>query len=155
MAAKTKPRRDIYQDITNKIVAQLEDGIRPWLKPWNAEHAAGRITRPLRHNGEDYHGINILVLWDSALQQGFNCPLWLTYRQALELGGHVRKGEKSTPVVYASSFRKTSVLVLADWVRFNPKRAQCRLSMISPPTPPMRRNILRQWSKRAPIAVMR
>ena len=107
MNANSKPRRDIYQDITNKIVEQLSQGIRPWLKPWNAEHAAGRITRPLRHNGEPYHGINILMLWASAEEQGFLSPYWLTFKQAKSLGGSVKKGEKGTPVVFASSFEKT------------------------------------------------
>ena len=107
MATNTKPQRDIYQEITGKIVAQLESGIRPWLKPWNAEHAAGRITRPLRHNGERYNGINILMLWAAAEEQGFESPYWLTFKQAQSLGGHVRKGEKGSPVVYASTFDKT------------------------------------------------
>ena len=49
-------RTDIYQHITDHIVADLEQGVRPWLKPWNAEHAAGRITRPLRANGIPYQG---------------------------------------------------------------------------------------------------
>ena len=44
-------KTDLYARITNRIVAELEAGTRPWLKPWNAEHAAGRVTRPLRHNG--------------------------------------------------------------------------------------------------------
>lgn len=100
-------RVDVHTRVTNRIIEQLEQGIRPWLRPWNAEHAAGRITRPLRHNGVPYSGINVLMLWDSAEVQGFNCPLWLTYRQASELGGHVRKGEASSPVVYYSSFKKT------------------------------------------------
>jgi len=107
MATSTKQRRDIYQDITDKITQQLSQGIRPWLKPWNAEHAAGRITRPLRHNGEPYHGINILMLWASAEEQGFISPYWLTFKQAKSLGGHVKKGEKGSPVVYASTFEKT------------------------------------------------
>lgn len=47
-------RPDVYSKITNKIIADLEQGVRPWLRPWNAEHAAGRITRPLRHNGIPY-----------------------------------------------------------------------------------------------------
>ncbi|MFK7735159.1 MAG: ArdC family protein [Pirellulaceae bacterium] len=106
-AKKRSNRSDIYQTVTDTILKQLEDGVRPWLKPWNAEHAAGRITRPLRHNGEAYHGINILMLWASAEQQGFAAPLWLTFKQAQELGGHVKKGEKGSPVVYASTFRKS------------------------------------------------
>ena len=67
--------------------------------PWNAEHAAGRITRPLRHNGQPYTGINILSLWSSASVQGFAAPIWMTYRQAVELDAHVRRGEKGSPVV--------------------------------------------------------
>jgi antirestriction protein ArdC len=51
MTDKTAPRQDIYSRVTAQIVADLEQGVRPWIKPWNAEHAAGRITRPLRHNG--------------------------------------------------------------------------------------------------------
>lgn len=73
---------------------------------WNAEHAAGRITRPLRHNGEKYHGINIIVLWMVAETQGFNCPFWLTFQQAKQLGGFVKKGEHGSPVVYASTYKK-------------------------------------------------
>jgi N-terminal domain of anti-restriction factor ArdC len=76
-------KQDIYTRITAKIVAALEGGVRPWVKPWNAEHAAGRITRPLRHNGQPYTGINILSLWASASVQGFAAPIWMTYRQAV------------------------------------------------------------------------
>lgn len=98
---------DVYTRVTNRIIEQLKQGTKPWLKPWNAEHAAGRITRPLRANGQAYRGINTLMLWDAAEQRGFCCPIWLTFLQAKELGGHVRKGETSSPVVYASTFRKT------------------------------------------------
>jgi antirestriction protein ArdC len=99
-------RADIYARVTDSIVAQLEQGVRPWHKPWNAAHAAGRITRPLRCNGKPYAGINILMLWASAEERGFECPLWLTYQQAKELGGHVKKGETGSPVVYANTFKK-------------------------------------------------
>jgi antirestriction protein ArdC len=99
--------QDIYARITAKIVAALEDGVRPWVRPWNAEHAAGRITRPLRHNGQPYAGINVLSLWASATVQGFTAPIWMTYRQAVELDAHVRKGEKGSPVVYANSITRS------------------------------------------------
>lgn len=56
-------KSNVYGRITSRIVAQLEQGVRPWLKPWNAEHAAGRITRPLRFNGQPYQGINVLMPW--------------------------------------------------------------------------------------------
>ncbi len=107
MKASNENRQDIYTRITASIVAELEKGARPWVKPWNAEHAAGRITRPLRHNGQPYSGINVLSLWASASVQGFTAPIWMTFRQAMELGGHVRKGEKGSPVVYANAMTKT------------------------------------------------
>ena len=87
-------KTDLYQKVTDGIVASLEQGVRPWMKPWNAEHAAGRITRPLRANGIAYQGINVLVLWGEAMPKGYSAPIWMTFRQALELNAHVRKGEQ-------------------------------------------------------------
>lgn len=98
---------DLYTRITNRIIAQLESGTIPWQQPWNAEHAAGRITRPLRHNGTPYRGINVLNLWCEAEERGYSNPFWMTYKQAHELGGQVRKGEKSALIVFASTFSKT------------------------------------------------
>ena len=100
-------RQDIYARITGKIVAALEQGVRPWIRPWNADSAEGRITRPLRHNGVPYSGINILMLWASAVEQGFGSPLWMTFKQALELNAHVRKGEHGSLAVYANSVTRT------------------------------------------------
>jgi len=100
-------KTDLYARITNRIVAELEAGTRPWLKPWNSEHAAGRVTRPLRHNGTPYRGINVLMLWVEACARGFACPIWMTYRQAHELGGQVRKGERGSLVVFADRFTRT------------------------------------------------
>ncbi|MBY0589132.1 ssDNA-binding domain-containing protein, partial [bacterium] len=102
----TTTRSDIYTRVTSRIVEELEKGVRPWMKPWNAEHAAGRITRPLRHNGQAYRGINVIQLWMTAETVGYISPFWLTFQQARELGGHVKKGEHGTPVVYASTFKK-------------------------------------------------
>ena len=100
-------KQDIYQRITDRIIADLEQGVRPWLKPWNAEHAAGRITRPLRSNGIPYQGINVIMLWSEAFTRGFAAPIWMTFRQAKELGANVRKGEKGSLVVYANTITKT------------------------------------------------
>lgn len=100
-------KADIYERITAAIVAELEKGVRPWMKPWSAEHAAGRITRPLRHNGTPYNGINVVMLWTAAVAQGFAAPIWMTFRQAQELGAHVRKGEKGNLVVFASRITRT------------------------------------------------
>jgi antirestriction protein ArdC len=100
-------KTDIYDRITGAIVAELEKGVRPWLKPWNAEHAAGRITRPLRHNGLPYQGINVVMLWSAAVAGGYAAPIWMTFKQAQELKAHVRKGEKGNLVVYASTVTRT------------------------------------------------
>lgn len=94
-------KKDIYQKITDQIVSELEKGVRPWHQPWNAEHAAGRITRPLRANGVAYQGINVLMLWSAAIERGYAAPIWMTYKQAHELKAHVRKGEQGSLVVYA------------------------------------------------------
>ncbi len=94
-------RTDVYQKVTDQIVAALEQGVRPWHQPWKAEHSAGRITRPLRGNGIPYQGINVLMLWSAATLNGYAAPVWMTFKQAKELGAHVRKGEEGSLVVYA------------------------------------------------------
>lgn len=100
-------KQDIYERITNQIVAELEKGVRPWMKPWNADHAAGRITRPLRANGVPYQGINVVTLWCEAAAKGYAAPIWMTFKQAHELGAHVRKGEHGSIVVFASALQRT------------------------------------------------
>jgi antirestriction protein ArdC len=100
-------RTDVYERITNRIVSDLERGVRTWLTPWSVEHAAGRPTRPLRANGVPYQGINVIELWSSAVIHGFAAPIWMTFKQAQELGGHVRKGEHGSQVVYVSKITRT------------------------------------------------
>ncbi len=104
-AAASRP--DVYTRVTEKIVKDLENGVRPWLKPWNPANTEGRIVRPLRANGTPYRGVNVLSLWLDATEKGFSSPYWLTFRQAKELGGFVKKGEHGSLVVYADSFTKT------------------------------------------------
>lgn len=96
--------KDVYQEITNKIVAALENGVNPWRCSWNNE---GDVSRPLRHNGQPYSGINVLSLWLEAMDKGYTSPFWMTYKQAIELGGYVRKGEKGTHVCYANVIERT------------------------------------------------
>jgi hypothetical protein len=100
-------RPDLYSRVTAQIVEDLQRGVRPWTKPWSAEHLAGRITRPLRHSGQPYSGINVVLLWADAVAKGFSAPIWMTFRQALELGAHVRKGEHGSTVVYANRLKRT------------------------------------------------
>ena len=99
---KTAPRSDIYERVTSRIVEQLEQGVRPWTKPWSTGQAAGRVAVPLRANGKPYRGVNVLILWMEAMANAYAASLWMTYRQATELGGQVRKGEKGTMVVFSA-----------------------------------------------------
>ena len=101
-------KQDVYTRVTDTLLAALEAGTRPWMQPWNAEHAAGKINRPLRHNGQPYAGINVLMLWMEATAKGYTAPIWMTYNQAKELGAQVKKGEHGSLVVYANTFTKTA-----------------------------------------------
>jgi antirestriction protein ArdC len=94
-------KTDIYRKITDIILDQLEQGVRPWQKPWDAAHMEGRIARPLRFNGIPYNGINVLILWIEALDSGYTSPYWMTYRQAVLLNAHVRKGDRGISIVYS------------------------------------------------------
>ncbi|PWI49845.1 antirestriction protein [Rhizobium phaseoli] len=100
-------RPDVYTRITDIMVAQMEQGVRPWVQPWSAIRLAGNVSRPHRFNGEPYSGINVLLLWSEATSRGFAASTWMTFRQALELGGNVRKGETGSMVVYANRIKKT------------------------------------------------
>lgn len=100
------PRSDLYTRVTERVISDLEQGVRPWLKPWKGSSAEGRIMLPLRHNGTLYRGINILLLWDENIANGYASPMWMTFKQALDLKGHVRKGEHGSMVVYADRFTK-------------------------------------------------
>lgn len=106
MKTVTNPQ-DVYARVTDKIVADLEKGVRPWLKPWSAGNTEGRITLPLRHNGVPYRGINVLLLWGEAMANGYSSNRWMAFKQATELGAHVRKGEHGSLVVYANTVTKT------------------------------------------------
>lgn len=102
-------RADVYARVTDRIVEDLSRGVRPWAKPWTAPagQERARITLPLRGNGTPYRGINVLLLWGAALERGFSAPMWMTYRQAQELGGQVRKGESGSLVVFANRVTRT------------------------------------------------
>ena len=100
-------KQDVYTRVTDTLLAALEQGTRPWMQPWNAAHAAGPVSRPLRHNGKPYQGVNVLMLWLAAMEKGYTAPIWMTYNQAKELGAHVKKDERGSLVVYANTFKKT------------------------------------------------
>jgi antirestriction protein ArdC len=106
-AAASATAPDAYTRITNRILADLEQGVRPWCKPWGGDQLGARITRPRRANGKPYSGINTLILWLEAVEKGHRSPTWMTYRQAQELGGQVRRGERGSQVVYMGETTKT------------------------------------------------
>ena len=105
--ANTTPRSDVYERVTARIVAELEQGTRPWLKPWSAPTDDRMPLLPLRANGTPYRGVNILLLWGAAFEGGYRSNVWMTYKQAAERGAQVRKGEHGSLVVYADRFTKT------------------------------------------------
>jgi antirestriction protein ArdC len=100
-------RGDIYEDVTAKIVAELEAGRFPWVQPWASVSEAGGLGAGMPKNaatGAAYSGINILLLWGEAFDRGFPVQSWLTYKQAKSLGGSVQRGERGTTIVYADKF---------------------------------------------------
>jgi antirestriction protein ArdC len=96
-------RTSLYQEITDRIIAELEQGRAPWAQPWGGAGAPLGLPRNAA-TGRQYSGINILILWCAVAERGFTAQSWLTFRQALAVGAHVRKGEKGTTVVYAHRF---------------------------------------------------
>lgn len=102
---KTKPKTDIYQTVTDRIVSALEAGVKPWVCPW--QRVAGMTGIPTNYTtGASYSGMNIMLLWCSASEQGFTDPRWLTYKQAQAEGAQVRKGEKGTMGIFYSMIEK-------------------------------------------------
>ena len=97
--------KDIYQEITNQIIAQIEGGVMPWAQPWKGgQDFAGHGMPYNAATGRAYSGINVLLLWTAQLKGGYKSPAFVTFKQALDMGGNVRKGEKGTMAVFADRF---------------------------------------------------
>jgi antirestriction protein ArdC len=104
-ARADQSRTNLYGEITDKMIAKLEAGRIPWVQPWGTAAAKAPLAMPKNAStGRQYSGINVLILWGAVIQCGFTGQGWLTFRQALSMGGHVRKGERGTTVVYADRF---------------------------------------------------
>lgn len=98
-------RTNFYAEITSRILAELEAGRLPWIQPWDTAASKAPLATPKNAaTGRGYSGINVLILWGAVIKHGFPCQSWLTFRQALSLGGHVRRGEHGTTIVYADRF---------------------------------------------------
>lgn len=103
MACRGHDRPNLYQEISDTVIAQLEQGHVPWVLPWRTEAAPLGLPRNAA-TGRSYSGIDILILWGAVVSGGYPGQSWLTFRQALGLGGCVRKGEHGTTIVYADRF---------------------------------------------------
>jgi antirestriction protein ArdC len=104
--AQPESRAGLYDEVTRRIIAELEAGRFPWVQPWVQPDSAGLAPGLPRNalTGRNYSGINVLILWGAVIAHGFPSQGWLTFRQALEAGGNVRKGARGTCVVYADRF---------------------------------------------------
>jgi antirestriction protein ArdC len=96
-------RASLYQEVTDRIITELEAGRVPWVQPWDSAQAGLGLPANAA-TGRRYSGINILILWAAVIGRAYPSQRWLTFRQALDLGGAVRKGERGTTVVYADRF---------------------------------------------------
>ena len=121
----TQPRRDIYQEITDRIVEHLQSGqLPPWRQP--IKRAGGDPFPKNLATGKNYRGVNIFMLGLAAWSMGYDSPYWLTFNQAKERGGQVRKGEKGSLVTFWKQYEKTDATdettvlpVLRHYVVFN------------------------------------
>jgi antirestriction protein ArdC len=149
-----KDRTNLYDEITTRIIGELEAGRVPWVQPWGTAAAKAPLAMPINAaTGRGYSGINVLILWGAVIEHGFPAQSWLTFRQALSLGGNVCKGERGTTVVYADRFvpddekrrvRETgddpqAIPFLKRFTVFN--AAQCEnlpeaIAIAAPPAPP-------------------
>lgn len=110
MKKSHQERRDIHAEITGKIIAQLEKGVVPWLRPWRETGVSVFGIRPRNAiTKRHYSGINVLLLWAAADEAGYQSNDWLTFKQASDRGGNVRKGEKATEVVLLKKTTKKVV----------------------------------------------
>lgn len=91
------PKFDLYETVTNRIVEALEKGTVPWRNPILTSHAGKPRNLP---SDRMYRGINTFLLMLTAMEHGYGTGYWLTYKQAIELGGHIKKGEKSSIVIF-------------------------------------------------------
>jgi antirestriction protein ArdC len=97
--------RNLHKEITDRIVARLRAGVVPWRQPWSSKGFGVMPRNALTQRA--YSGANVILLWSRAQESGYAAPLWLTFKQALELGGNVRKGEKGETVIYVSKVIRT------------------------------------------------
>jgi len=134
MAKSKHPKKDVYQTVTNSIIAALEKGTTPWVKPWtNSDKQVGCQDLPSNAvSGNNYRGVNTMLLWASQVEHGYQSNTWMTFKQAKDLGGNVLKGEKSTPVIFFNMLKRkdpvtgedVNIPMLKDYRVFNVEQCE-------------------------------
>jgi antirestriction protein ArdC len=100
-------RRDLYQEVTDKIVKQLEKGTAPWLKPWRTNANDTSFQLPKNYTTDNhYRGVNIVLLWASSLENNFTSNEWASYKQWQSKDEAVRKDEKGSMIVYFDTIER-------------------------------------------------
>ena len=150
-------RASLYDEITGKIIAELEAGRVPWVQPWGTAAEKAPLAMPKNAAaGRQYSGINVLILWGAVIAHGFPGQSWLTFHQALALGGNVRKGEHGTTVVYADRFvpyrertraaetgdEPEAIPFLKRFTVFNADQCEGLPADIAPPPQPLPENLV-------------
>src|SRR2546421_1596578 len=102
LTARRAMKRDLYAEVSTRIVAELEAGAAPWVKPWSATPGANTPCNAV--SNRPYSGCNVVLLW-MAQAAGYRTPRFLTFKQAVELGGNVRKGEHGTKIYFVKQLQ--------------------------------------------------
>ena len=105
-ASTPAPIRDLHQHVTNTIIQQLEAGTVPWHRPWKGDYDPLLSIPGNYSTGKKYRGINILLLWCSAINKSFGSAEWASFKQWQDKKEMIRKGEKGTMIVYYDTFEK-------------------------------------------------
>lgn len=151
---QTFKRQDIYQTVTNTIIQQLESGTVPWQKPWVGDDSGFMALPRNQATGKLYRGINILLLWSSAIKHGYQEGEWGTFKQWQEKKKLIRKGEKGSTIIYYDTFEKEEedgeikkIPFIKTSVVFN----RCQLANYEPPVKVVSEHVEPLWEKIYPI----
>jgi antirestriction protein ArdC len=120
-ASQARQRGSLYAEVTARIIAELEAGRCPWVQPWDNVAAGPGLPRNAA-SGRTYSGINILLLWGAVIERSYPSQNWLTFAQALDAGGNVRRGEKGVTIVFADRFTPEAEKMRAEQCGDEPKQ---------------------------------
>lgn len=108
MTNASPSRSELYKTITDRIVAALDVGVRPWLRPWSTAPTESSLQRPMRANGTPYTGINVVLLWSEAAAKGYASRLWMTRTKAQSLHARIADSAQGATVVFGRRFTRST-----------------------------------------------